>query len=100
MKMSWRYRTKKTIVTKFFLPMSMVKLRRAPGLIFFLEVNGQLFTPPISSGVLNGTLRSRLLKDGYKGLTEKILTPEDVITADAIYFGNSVRDLMPAEKID
>ncbi|MFD2204360.1 aminodeoxychorismate synthase component I [Kiloniella antarctica] len=66
---------------------------------FFLERNGQLFTPPISSGVLNGTLRSHLLKEGYKGLTEKILTSEDLNTADAIYFGNSVRDLMPAQKL-
>ncbi len=66
---------------------------------FFMEVDGKLFTPPISSGVLNGTLRTRLLKEGYKDLTEKILTSEDLETADAVYFGNSVRDLMPAKRI-
>ncbi len=66
---------------------------------FFLEINGQLFTPPLHSGVLNGTLRSRLFQDEYKGITEKILTPEDLRNADALYFGNSVRNLMPAHQI-
>ncbi|WP_419903624.1 aminodeoxychorismate synthase component I [Kiloniella sp.] len=66
----------------------------------FLEIDGQLFTPPITSGVLNGTLRTRLMKDGFKGLSEKVLTPDDLSNADVIYFGNSVRDLRPAKQIN
>ncbi|WP_421782856.1 aminodeoxychorismate synthase component I [Kiloniella litopenaei] len=65
----------------------------------FIEIEGKLLTPPISSGVLNGTFRTHLLKTGYKDLTEAVLTLDDLKRADAIFFGNSVRNLMPAQLI-
>ncbi|WP_120497765.1 aminodeoxychorismate synthase component I [Kiloniella sp. EL199] len=65
----------------------------------FIEIDGKLFTPPISSGVLNGTFRTHLLKTNYKSLSEKVLTLDDLKKADAIFFGNSVRNLMLAQLI-
>ncbi len=65
----------------------------------FIEIDGKLFTPPISSGVLNGTFRTHLLKTGYKDIAEKVLTLDDLEAADTVFFGNSVRNLMPAQRI-
>lgn len=65
----------------------------------FIEIDGKLFTPPISSGVLNGTFRTYLLKTGYKDITEKVLTLDDLAVADTVFFGNSVRNLMRAQCI-
>ncbi len=60
----------------------------------FVVKNGQMFTPPISCGVLPGVLRHVLLANG--DVTEKRLTHEDLVAADEIYIGNSVRGLMRA----
>ncbi len=58
----------------------------------FVEQNGILYTPAIQSGLLPGTLRADLLDTGKA--REKILTIEDLKTADNIYIGNSVRGLL------
>ncbi|MCZ4281769.1 aminodeoxychorismate synthase component I [Kiloniella laminariae] len=65
----------------------------------FIEIGGRLYTPALDCGVLNGTLRTRLLKENFKELSEKKLSIEDLEKAEAIYFGNSVRNLMPAKLI-
>lgn len=58
----------------------------------FIEKNGIMYTPPLSCGLLPGVLRKNLLRQGkYK---EKILYPDDIISADAVYCGNSVRGLV------
>lgn len=54
-----------------------------------LEVNGRLLTPPVSSGLLPGTFRKALLKDGK--IQERVIMKNDLLTADKIYFINSVR---------
>jgi len=61
----------------------------------FVEREGQLLTPPQSAGLLPGTLRADLLADGRA--VEHALTREDLLAADALYLGNSVRGLMPAQ---
>jgi para-aminobenzoate synthetase / 4-amino-4-deoxychorismate lyase len=61
----------------------------------FIERGGLLLTPPLSSGLLPGTLRAELLASGKA--EEQILTLADLETADAIWLGNSVRGLMRAE---
>lgn len=55
----------------------------------FLEIDGRLITPPVDSGLLNGTLRQDLLEQGKA--EEGVLYPIDLGSAHAIYLGNSVR---------
>ena len=63
----------------------------------FLEKKGALFTPPIECGLLPGTFRASLLKK--KEVAEKILTLDDLSSADKIFVGNSVRGLQLAKII-
>lgn len=60
-----------------------------------IEKNGKLYTPPVSCGLLNGTYRQKLLKEGK--LIEKILYPKDLETADKIFCFNSVRKMIEVE---
>lgn len=54
-----------------------------------IRKNGVLLTPPISSGLLPGTLRAELLEKGE--IVERLITPADLEQADEIYLINSVR---------
>ncbi len=54
-----------------------------------LEVDGSLVTPPVSSGLLPGVLRGRLIDEGR--LTERLLTVEDLNGAARIHLINAVR---------
>ncbi|WP_083567498.1 aminodeoxychorismate synthase component I [Hyphomicrobium sp. CS1GBMeth3] len=63
----------------------------------FVEWDGKLLTPPLSSGLLPGVLRTSLLAAGR--VHEAVLTGDDLVAADAIYVGNSVRGLVRAELI-
>lgn len=58
----------------------------------FVERDGVLLTPPASAGLLNGTLRRRLLREGRA--QEATLRPDDLQRADAIYAGNGLRGLV------
>ncbi|GAA0779949.1 aminodeoxychorismate synthase component I [Roseibium denhamense] len=58
----------------------------------FLKRNGVLLTPALRHGVLPGTLRAGLLENGLAH--EADLTREDLLSADQIYVGNSVRGLV------
>ncbi|WP_456434356.1 aminodeoxychorismate synthase component I [Thermosulfuriphilus sp.] len=60
----------------------------------FIEFKGTLYTPPLTSGLLPGTLRAELLEKGL--CREKVLYPEDLRRASRIFLGNSVRGLIPA----
>jgi len=60
----------------------------------FVEKNGQLYTPPLSAGLLPGILRAELIQTGKAA--EKTLTLNDFLSADNIYLGNSLRGLIPA----
>jgi para-aminobenzoate synthetase / 4-amino-4-deoxychorismate lyase len=61
-------------------------------LILFIE--GKYYTPPVSSGLLDGTLRRKLLADNPSLLFEKVLGLEDLIRADALFCCNAVRGLV------
>lgn len=54
-----------------------------------LEMNGTLYTPPVSCGLLPGTFRGLLLKEGT--ITERVLKREDVKNATQLFLINSVR---------
>ena len=60
----------------------------------FLERDGQLLTPPLSTGLLPGTLRAQLLAEGKA--REASLTLEDLSAGRTLYLGNSVRGLVKA----
>jgi para-aminobenzoate synthetase/4-amino-4-deoxychorismate lyase len=63
----------------------------------FIEKNGRLYTPALSSGLLPGTLRAELIATGRA--EEAVLRLADLETADALYLGNSVRGLIRANWI-
>lgn len=63
----------------------------------FIERDGILLTPPISSGLLPGVLRSTLIASGRA--REAALTREDLTRGEAVYVGNSVRGLVKAEPV-
>ncbi|QQR36555.1 aminodeoxychorismate synthase component I [Devosia oryziradicis] len=63
----------------------------------FIERGGILLTPPLSSGLLPGTLRAELIASGKA--VEQVLRLDDLATAEAIWLGNSVRGLMRAQWI-
>jgi len=60
----------------------------------FLEIDGQIYTPPVSAGLLPGVLRAQLLAQG-KAL-ERSLNLQDLFAAEKIYVGNSLRGLLDA----
>jgi para-aminobenzoate synthetase/4-amino-4-deoxychorismate lyase len=64
----------------------------------FLEINGELLTPPVFSGLLNGTFRQNFIKKGHA--KEQVLYPHDLKRAQSIYLSNSVRGLMRASYTD
>ena len=58
----------------------------------FLRKGSKLLTPPLTSGVLPGIYRRHILETNPHA-EEKVLTLEDLHTADAIYICNSVRGM-------
>ena len=58
----------------------------------FVEINGKLFTPPLSAGLLNGILRQNLINQGKCKVKKLYL--KDLKNAKNIYLGNSVRGLV------
>jgi para-aminobenzoate synthetase/4-amino-4-deoxychorismate lyase len=61
----------------------------------FVARGGRLLTPPLSHGLLPGTLREALLESGRAFEAE--LTLNDVLAAERVYFGNSVRGLVASD---
>lgn len=54
-----------------------------------LELGGQLYTPPVSSGLLAGVGRHRALEE--RGVSEKVLTLTDLRQAQSVWHVNSLR---------
>ncbi len=59
-----------------------------------LCLDGKFFTPPVSSGLLAGTLRQKLLSGKQPQLREKVLTRKDLSQAEALFCCNSVRGVV------
>ncbi|WP_197274798.1 aminotransferase class IV [Halolactibacillus sp. JCM 19043] len=57
-----------------------------------LQINGVLYTPPVSSGCLPGIYRETLLDKGE--VTEKVLTLRDLKESEKVYLTNSVRGMV------
>lgn len=60
-----------------------------------LKINGKLYTPPTSLGILPGIYRQHLLDIGQ--VDEKVLTLADLNQAEAVYGCNAVRGLYELE---
>lgn len=58
-----------------------------------VELDGQLYTPPIECGLLAGTMREELLANGK--VTEHILAKKDLERASQVWLINSVRRWVP-----
>ena len=59
------------------------------------EIEGRLCTPPVKCGLLPGTMRAALLKNGE--ITERIITIEDLRKSTRIFLINSLRGWMPGK---
>lgn len=59
----------------------------------YVERDGVLLTPPVSSGLLPGVMRRHLLESGRA--VERVLYRGDLLTAPAIYLSNALRGLFP-----
>ena len=64
----------------------------------FIKKSGKLLTPPLSCGVLPGIFRRHLLETDASA-EERIVTVEDLKTADAVFLCNSVRGLREVKSI-
>ncbi len=58
----------------------------------FILKNKKLYTPALKCGLLPGVLRAHLLEQGE--VEEKVIWLEDVLRADKVYVGNSVRGMV------
>ncbi|HEY1631161.1 MAG TPA: aminodeoxychorismate synthase component I [Rhizomicrobium sp.] len=63
----------------------------------FLRIAGNLLTPPLSAGVLDGVLRRELLESGK--CREAVLTLDDLARADEVLLGNSLRGLISSRPV-
>ncbi|TKJ32620.1 hypothetical protein A6V29_16670 [Blastococcus sp. CCUG 61487] len=54
-----------------------------------VRLDGDWWTPPVSSGCLPGVERGRLVEEGR--LSERVLTPADLTAADGLAVVNSLR---------
>ncbi|HEX7326153.1 MAG TPA: aminodeoxychorismate synthase component I, partial [Rhodanobacteraceae bacterium] len=63
----------------------------------FIEHDGRLLTPPLASGALPGCLREELLESGR--CAEAVLTVRDLLCAEHVFLGNSLRGLIAATPV-
>lgn len=62
----------------------------------FVVKDGCWITPPLSAGLLPGILRQTLLASSEHSVEEDTILREDLLDADEIYIGNSLRGLRRA----
>jgi para-aminobenzoate synthetase/4-amino-4-deoxychorismate lyase len=65
----------------------------------FVEMNGRLLTPPVRCGLLAGVERRYLLAT-QPNTGERVLTINDLRSAQAIYLANAVRGMRRAVLVD
>ena len=64
----------------------------------FIQKGGKFLTPALSCGLLAGVLRQEMVEAG--DAVEALLKLDDIVSAEKIFIGNSLRGLMPAKFID
>jgi para-aminobenzoate synthetase/4-amino-4-deoxychorismate lyase len=63
-----------------------------------VRLEGELLTPPVECGLLNGVFRAQLLAEGQ--IKEAIVRLEDLARAEAILLINSVRGWRPGHLME
>ncbi|MDA3851821.1 MAG: aminodeoxychorismate synthase component I [Spirochaetaceae bacterium] len=63
-----------------------------------LQLQGKLYTPPVSSGLLPGVFRQELLKE--QTIKQRVLYLEDLKAAEAVYLINSLRRWVPVSPLE
>jgi len=58
----------------------------------FFQLDGMLYTPPLTCGLLPGTYRQFMIDQGK--VKEKILKKKDINKVEQFYIGNSVRGIL------
>lgn len=69
----------------------------------FIVKDGEVFTPPVSDGSLNGVTRAVIFELCAKtglSLVEKSLTRYDIYTADECFLTGTAAEVIPATKLD
>jgi para-aminobenzoate synthetase/4-amino-4-deoxychorismate lyase len=61
----------------------------------FIERNGKLLTPPLSSGLLPGVMRAQLL--AAEAASEAVLYLDDLLNAESIFVANALRGLIEVQ---
>jgi branched-chain amino acid aminotransferase len=64
----------------------------------FLVKDDVIFTPPLTSGCLPGTMRQRVI--ARAAVTETTLTDADVLSADEMFVTSATRGVVPVNQID
>ncbi len=65
----------------------------------WVQREGRLLTPPLSSGGLPGVMRAHLLET-LPGATEALLTPADLRGAEALYVSNALRGMVEVQLVE
>jgi para-aminobenzoate synthetase/4-amino-4-deoxychorismate lyase len=63
-----------------------------------LDIDGRLYTPPVTSGLLAGCYRSELLASGE--VQERVLWKDDLLRAKKVYLLNSLRRMWEVEVVE
>ena len=75
----------------------------ATGDYIFLVKNGEVITPPIYVGLLEGITRNAVMElaaeKGYR-MTEKVFTRHDVFIADECFLTGTAAEVIPVVKVD
>jgi para-aminobenzoate synthetase/4-amino-4-deoxychorismate lyase len=66
----------------------------------FVKIDGGWWTPPVSSGLLPGVMRSLILEDPAWKSAERVLTRKDLERADALMVCNALRSPLKARIVD
>jgi para-aminobenzoate synthetase/4-amino-4-deoxychorismate lyase len=66
----------------------------------FVKIEGRWWTPPVSSGLLPGVMRSVILEDPAWNSAERVLTRKDLNHADALMVCNALRGPLKARIVD
>ena len=64
----------------------------------FIVQDGQLCTPPLSDGVMDGIIRRKWMDTA--DVVERSLTADDLENADAIFLTNSLRGIVPLARLN
>jgi para-aminobenzoate synthetase/4-amino-4-deoxychorismate lyase len=62
----------------------------------FVKLQGRWYTPPLACGVLPGVMRSVLLDDPEWNASERRLSRDDLLAAEALVLCNALRGALPA----